>query len=308
MTDNHHRWESAPEPAPSEKKERDRDRSESGTDGQSSFEETKKEFFNLLWSWVPKRLRVPLVALIVIGATLLSTQSFWYPPLNSWLHKPIPGGQLMRKVDLCAAPPLEGARTIYLFDFASDMAAPQKLNEFQRLLIFKLQTGIRPELEGARLLANSTLEIKPCREAPVRDQSDALSVGMRLGCAGIISGYIEEENHELKSYVHFTAIGASLKKIDTSIEDIALVSVGPNFDSLSQVNARVHKAYLAFSSFILGTLYLKDSQLDLARRCFQYTIDIDSGSGMAKKADRILQSLQPANPANTLAPIGGPES
>ncbi len=100
MTDNRHRGEPPPEVAPSAKTERDRkERSGQEGDRQPTFEETRKEFLNLLWKWVPRRLRLPLVALIVIGAILVPTRSFWYPPLDSWLHKPIPrltiGGEIL---------------------------------------------------------------------------------------------------------------------------------------------------------------------------------------------------------------------
>jgi hypothetical protein len=206
-------------------------------------------------------------------------------------------GQLMSKVDSCATP-LADARTVYVFDFASDMA-PQKLNTFQELLGFKLKNGIRADLESARLLASRTLEIKLCREASVRDEPDILFVGKRLGCPGVISGYIEEQNNELKSVVRFTAI-------DPPLTDYAPDTVGRDVASLIQPNQRVNNAYLAFSSFILGTLYLKDRQFNLARQCFQHTKDIHPGSGMAHKADEILQSLQQTNPAKSLVPIGGP--
>jgi hypothetical protein len=300
MTDNRHRGESPQEAAPSAKTEcNQNERSGQEGDDQPTFEETRKEFFNLLWKWVPRQFKLPLVALIVIGATLVSTRSLWYPPLDSRLHKPAPHGGLISKVDSCAAPSAD-ARTIYIFDFASDMAAPEKLHQFQEELGFKLKKGIRADLESAGLLANRTLEIKLCHEALVRDEPDILFVGKHLGCPGVISGYVEEQNNELKSVVRFTAI-------DPPLTDYAPDTVGRDVESLIQPDQTVNNAYLAFSSFILGTLYLKDHQFNLARQCFQHTKDIRPESEMAHKADEILQSLEQENPAKSLVSIEGPE-
>ena len=181
------------------------------------------------------------------------------------------------------------------------MAAPEKLNQFQELLGFKLRKDITADLESARLLAGRTLEIKLCTEARVRKEAQILLVSKRLGCPGVISGYIEEENNELKSTVRFTAI-------DPPLTDFAPDIIGPDITSLIQPDQKVNKAYLAFSSFILGTLYLKDHQHNLARQCFQHTKDIhpNPDSGMARKAGELLQSLQQENPAKSLVPIGGP--
>jgi hypothetical protein len=300
MTDNRHRGEPPPEAAPSAKTGRDRkERSGQEEDRQPTFEETRKEFLNLLWKWVPRRLRLPLVALIVIGAILVSTRSFWYPPLDSWLNKPVPYSQLLRELNSCGARPSD-ARTIYIFGFASDMAAPQKLITFQDVLGHKLRNGIRAHLESAGLLANDALEIKSCK-ATVRDEPDSLFVSKRLGCPGVISGYIGEENNELRAVVRFTT-----PVTDPPLLDYAQDAVGGDVFSLTQPNQTVNDAYLAFSSFILGTLYQKDRRFNLARQCFQHTKDLQPNSVMAHKADEILQSLQQMNPAKNLAPIGGP--
>ncbi len=207
-------------------------------------------------------------------------------------------GPLTSKVDICANPAAD-ARTLYVFDFASDLAAPEKLNAFQEQLGFKLRSGIIADLESARLLANDAIEIKTCRHAAVRDETDAFFVGKRLGCPGVISGYIEEKNNQLMSVVKFTTMDPPLTHSEP-------VTFSADIRSLLKPNQRVNDAYLAFSSFVLGTLYLKHGQIDLARQCFQHTKDIHSRSTMAEKAEEVLKSLQQTNPAKSLAPIGGP--
>src|SRR5207244_13336794 len=52
----------------------------------SSFRKAKEAFFDKLWQAVPRRLRFPLVVLIVIGGGLVASHSYWYPALDAWLH------------------------------------------------------------------------------------------------------------------------------------------------------------------------------------------------------------------------------
>jgi hypothetical protein len=61
------------------------------------------------------------------------------PTLKFMASQTRTGGQLLSKVETCAGPAIERGRTIYVFDFASDISAPQMLNEFQELLIHKLK-------------------------------------------------------------------------------------------------------------------------------------------------------------------------
>jgi hypothetical protein len=178
------------------------------------------------------------------------------------------------------------------------LAVPEKLNTFQELLGFKLRTGIRADLESAKLLTNRRFDIRICHKAPVRDEDDALFAGKRLGCPGIISGYIEQENDQLKSMVRFTAL------VDPPLTDFAPVNFSSSLETLLGPDQKVNEAYLAFSSFILGSLYLKDGQTSMAMQCFQHTRDLHPASAVAAKAEEILLSLQRASPAKKLAPIG----
>jgi hypothetical protein len=65
-------------PRPSKKK----------TDDLASFDDAKKALFNKLWQKVPKKFRLALAGLIVIGIGLGATRSTWYPALAAWVHPP----------------------------------------------------------------------------------------------------------------------------------------------------------------------------------------------------------------------------
>lgn len=66
-----------------------------------SFKETKEQLLNRLWRWIPRRLRLPLVVMIIIATTIVSTRSIWYPLFDSWIHKPLArftvGGEIFLK-------------------------------------------------------------------------------------------------------------------------------------------------------------------------------------------------------------------
>jgi hypothetical protein len=66
----------------------DKPTSERKKDDLSSFEKAKKAFFNKLWQAVPRPLRLPLVALILLGSGLVASRSFWYPAMNAWVYPP----------------------------------------------------------------------------------------------------------------------------------------------------------------------------------------------------------------------------
>jgi len=217
-------------------------------------------------------------------------------PVKAVMLPMIDRDQLTSKVDACANPTADST-SLYVFDFMSDLVERGKLSTFQQVLGFKLRTGIRVDLESAKLLTNRHFDIRLCREALVRDEDDALFAGKRLGCPGVISGYIEQENNQLKSMVRFTAL------VDPPLTDFAPVNFSSSLETLYGPDQKVNKAYLAFSSFVLGTLYLKDGQTSMAMQCFQHTRDLFPSSAVAAKAEEILLSLQRASPAKKLSPI-----
>jgi hypothetical protein len=207
--------------------------------------------------------------------------------------------RLISKVDSCANPSSD-ARTLYVFDFANDSVPPVKLDKFQQLLGFKLQRGIRAKLESEGLLADFPFEIKTCREALVRDDSDALYVGKRLGCPGVIFGYIEESTNQLKSIVQFTALS------DPAFTDMAPVVFSSELDSLLQPDQDVNGAYVAFSAFVLGELYLQNGRTNLAMKCFLRAKTDRPNSQLALQAAKILTALEQNNPAKNLTPVAAP--
>jgi len=54
----------------------------------SSFENTKKELSKKFWQRIPVRWRLKVAAVIVIVTGAAATQSFWYPPVHSFLFPP----------------------------------------------------------------------------------------------------------------------------------------------------------------------------------------------------------------------------
>lgn len=204
--------------------------------------------------------------------------------------------RLISRVDGCANPNSD-ARTLYVFDFRNDTIPPLKLSTFQQLLGFKLQTGLRAKLESDGLLADFPFEIKLCREALVRDDADALYAGKRLGCPGVIFGYIEESTNQLKSIVQFTALS------DPAFTDVAPVVFSSDLDSLLQPDQDINSAYVAFSAFVLGELYLQNGRTNLATKCFLHAKADRPNSQLALKAAQILNDLETSNPAKNLTPV-----
>lgn len=84
----------APAQLPSSKKKKD---------DLSSYDGAKKAFVNKLWRAVPRRLRVPLVALILLVGGLVTSHSFWYPTVDAWWHPPVQrfavGGRVLVEKD-----------------------------------------------------------------------------------------------------------------------------------------------------------------------------------------------------------------
>ncbi len=54
----------------------------------SSFEDTKKALFKKVWQRIPVRWRFNVAALIVIITGAVASQSFWYPPVHTFLFPP----------------------------------------------------------------------------------------------------------------------------------------------------------------------------------------------------------------------------
>ncbi len=171
MTDNRLRGEPPPEAPRSAKTGRDRkETSGQEGDGQPTFEETRKEFLNFLWKRVPRRLRLPLVALIVIGAALLSTQSFWYRAVilvnqrEPGFSKDLTGVLVTRIVGDDAHDSLQG-----------DLV--DKLNaELQ-----KEETGQQIELHASSEIVNENYGLKVAHER-------ARAIGQRLNAKIVIWG------------------------------------------------------------------------------------------------------------------------
>ena len=56
----------------------------------SSFGGTKEKVLNMLWNWVPIKLRVPLVMIVILVGAAISTQSYWKPLIDAWFLTPPP--------------------------------------------------------------------------------------------------------------------------------------------------------------------------------------------------------------------------
>jgi len=207
--------------------------------------------------------------------------------------------KLMSKLDACANSTLD-PKTLYLFDLTTDISATEMVNKFYQLLAYKLKNGVRTHLEEHGLLTNFTFEIKWCGEAPVRRDADAIFAAQRLGCPGVIWGFIQEQTNQFKSVISFTTI------LDSPVTDMAPVTYSHDISDLLEPSQQVNPAYLAFSCFVLGELYLKAARTNLAVKCFLHAKELRPSSILTDKADRILESLQPGNPARTLTPIGQP--
>jgi len=60
-------------------------------DSQDTFESAKKEVLNKLWNFVPKRLRIPFVIVVLILGAVVATKSYWMPVAESiYYKKPAP--------------------------------------------------------------------------------------------------------------------------------------------------------------------------------------------------------------------------
>lgn len=72
-------------------------------DDLSSYKKAQEAVVNTLWQTVPKGLRLPVAALILIGGGLVASKSAWYPTLIEWLNPPAQrfaiGGRVLVKKD-----------------------------------------------------------------------------------------------------------------------------------------------------------------------------------------------------------------
>ena len=57
-------------------------------DDLSSYDGAKKALLKKVWQAIPRRWRIPLAAVILIGGGLVASHSVWYPTVDAWINPP----------------------------------------------------------------------------------------------------------------------------------------------------------------------------------------------------------------------------
>ena len=197
---------------------------------------------------------------------------------------------------------------LFLFDLECDKdnMGSAKLNDCLRDLKFWLDKGIGNYLMSRRLLGKKKMmfRVKRCPEVPVPYEEDAVVYGQRLDAPGIIWGYIEKLTSQFLSKTEFAIIPQG-NIISRPVFWRGVFYYDRTNDNQLELGKPVDNAYLAFSSFALGNLYLRIGDLELARECLIHAKELDALPEEAKmELGRILEVLNEINPSKDLKSIG----
>lgn len=183
--------------------------------------------------------------------------------------------------------------TVFLFDLKSPDISQELLNKFLDRLTFKLNSGIRQDLNQRGLLGNRGFNVKWCSGTQVGSAEEAISTGKKLLSPGVMWGFIDQGAGQLKSALNLTSL------IDKPLTGLSNIVYG------KEPRLLVTDTYLAFSAYIVGKDHLRRGDAALARKCFLYAKDLKGlPDVLAADMSTTLANIEKSNLAKQLKPIG----
>jgi hypothetical protein len=190
--------------------------------------------------------------------------------------------------------------TVFFFDLNPLNTNSDAMTQFLNRLSHQLKYYLINHLEAQNLLGDELLDVEWCSGISVNHDDAAVTLGRRINACAVIWGYLAERNAKLETQLSFTLPEDSL----TGITDIEY----PTNDifKLFKPEATPDLAYIAFSSYLLGTIHLKKHKNLLAKRCFLYAQQLKAlPIQIDKVAALMLQKINEEDPQPFLDLDGG---
>ena len=188
----------------------------------------------------------------------------------------------------------DGTVMILLMDMKSPDIPPDRLHRFLDILTFKLNSGIRNDLNGRNLLGGRKFTVRWCSGTQVSDQNTAAQVGSDKGAAGVMWGFIDQSSGQIKSATNMTNVRDD-PNFPTDLTNIVF----------GQEKELVNNAYLAFASYIIGWYHFEKGDVALARRCFNYAKELKAlPSQLASSLNNRMKTLDEGTSVGKLTPVG----
>ena len=199
------------------------------------------------------------------------------------------------------------ACTVFLFDYLHEQLGPDELQTFQNLQAGRLDKDIRYDLESRKLLEGGIdFRVRRCSTS-IKDSLSAKAAASTLRVPAVVWGFIKKmPDNKLVSVTTITFLDQQALDF-ASREDI-----GSDVTALVGLERSIQGAPLAIAALVVGDLYIRKGNVELARKTLLYAQELANGVSPKDKADFMkvvnsrLEGLEARNPAVHLQPIGGP--